>query len=152
MYITPQEVLANIKGLPTNDTGQLTTEIIQTFINDGASEINGKLDGIYFMPLPDAPTEEDAVDDYVISRAILKTTLQYYCMMRVELYMNIQGGFDDFMWQSVTNRKVYQGLYNEKIKGLLEMREALPGVEIRELVSSQFPESKYNEYNTLPNW
>ena len=151
MYITPAEVLGNIKGLPTDGESQVTTTVIQTFIDDGAAEINNKLDGIYFMPLPDAPAEP-AIDKYARARASLKTLLQYYCMMRVELFMNIQGGFDEFMWQSITNRKVYDKLYNEKMKALLELREALPDVQVRELVSYEFPPNKYNEVNTQPNW
>ena len=152
MYITPAEVLGNIKGLSTDGESQVTTELIQTFIDAGAAEINNKLNGIYFMPVPDAPEEADAVDMYAMARASLKTLLQYYCMMRVELFMNIQGGFDEFMWQSVTNRKAYEKLYNEKMKALLELREELPNVDMRELVSSDFPPSKYNELNTQPNW
>ena len=150
MYITPAEVLANIKSVPDTGEGQLTTELIQTFIDDGAAQINNRLDSTYIMPLPRPVEGQD--DKYPLARASLKTLLQYYCAMRIELYMNIQAGMDEPMWQSVTNRVAYRKLYEEKLEAISTLKESLPDADMRTIVNASSPPQTYNDVGTYPNW
>ena len=148
MYITPAEVVANVKNL--SNQGTVNDTLLETFISAGAEEINSALESIYEMPLP--PVPEGGEDPYPRARQTLKTLLLYYCMVRLELFLNIKAGFDEFMWQSVTNRRAYEKMYREKLERLMKLVEKLPGVPGKQLVESSFPKSKFKDYNEGYNW
>ena len=149
MYITTSEVIGNIRGL--SNKGHFNDARLQTFIDSGAAEINNRLSSIYEMPIPDAPTEEGAVDKYASARESLKTLLLYYCMVRIELFAELKPN-EASMMQAITNRKAYEKLYMDKLDNILTMTESLPGVDVRQLVEYNFPESRYNDYDEGPNW
>ena len=150
MYITPEQVLANVKGIPNTGESELTTEVIQGFIDDGASDINAKLNNIYVLPLPTLEVGQD--DPYPVARASLKTLLLYYCLVRVELFMNIQSDMEQMQMQSVTNRAVYKKMYDEKLMKIMTLKEPLPDVPVRSVVQSSFPPAGYNDINQGHNW
>lgn len=147
MYTTPEEVLANVKGIDNQGVEEITTELIQTFIDEGAAEINGKLDSIYVMPLPDPPAQGQ--DPLASARASLKSLLKYYCLVRLELFTNITPDEDEY-GQSLVDKKSYESMYMAKLDGLLMMEETLVGVEKRPLVESSFPPSQFDSKG--PQW
>lgn len=148
MYITPEEVTAGVRNL--SNQGVVSSELLSNIIDDGASEINNSLAGIYNMPIPDAP--EQGEDKYKEARRSLKTLLFYYCMVRLELFMKVKGGSEAEFYQAMSDRKAYRSLYDKKLEALLTLRESLPKIEVKELTNYDFPKSQFNDYDNGPNW
>lgn len=122
MFISVKDIRIATKGLDSDTENQgVDDDVLQTFIEDGASLIFQSLSRRYIVP--DGRTQKNAQ-----AWRLLATAQKYYCLMRLEMYLELQEPAGEEGFQ-VANSVKYEKLYNRIMKEINDGTIVLQGLE-----------------------